>query len=94
MLPHPLLAIEGAGVPPQAEKSLDIGMEGVFTGSAGLGFGAVIVVVGSGVAHASLDPQASMLLKAEDVLGAAVVGFGVGWEGAAGAERLNAELRS
>lgn len=88
---------EAAGVPPQAEKSVDIGIEGFRAGAAGLGFGAVVVVVGSGVAHASLEPQASLLFdKLENVLVAGdcadAAGFGVDCEGAAGAERLKAEL--
>lgn len=68
---------EGADVPPQAEKSLDIGMEGALAGAAVLGFGAVVVAVGSEVAHASLDPQASMLEKPDDAEG------GAGWAGGA-----------
>ena len=86
---------EAAGVLPQAEKSVDIGMVG-FRG-AGLGFGALAVAEGSGVAHASLEPQGSSLFeKLENALLVAVwadaAGFGAGCEGAAGAERLKAEL--
>lgn len=42
-------------------------MDGALAGAAGFGAGAEVVVVGSGVAHASLDPQASMLEKPEEV---------------------------
>jgi len=96
VLPQPLLEVEiwldeGVGAPPQAEKSLDIGIEGTITGAAGLGLGGA-VGVGSGVAHASLEPQASMLLKPDVVVLAGATGFCAGREGAAGAERLNAEL--
>ena len=87
---------EAAGVLPQAEKSVDIGMDG-FGGGAGLGFGALVVAEGSGVAHASLEPQGSSLFeKLENALLVAAWedadGFGAGCEGAAGAERLKAEL--
>ena len=87
---------EAAGVFPQAEKSVDIGMVG-FRGGAGLGFGALVVAEGSGVAHASLEPQGSSLFeKLENAVLVAFwadgAGFGVGCEGAAGAERLKAEL--
>ena len=87
---------EAAGVLPQAEKSVDIGMDG-FRGGAGLGFGALVVEEGSGVAHASLEPQGSSLFeKLGNALLVAVwedaAGFGAGCEGAAGAERLKAEL--
>lgn len=99
VLPNPLpnAVFEAAVVPPQAEKSVDIGIEGFRTGAAGWGFGAVVVVEGSGVAHASLEPQASLLLeKLDNGLVAAgcanAAGFGAGCEGAAGAERLKAEL--
>lgn len=102
MLPKPLpnaddWAFEAAGVPPQAEKSVDIGIDGFRAGAAGLGFGAVVVAEGSGVAHASLEPQASLLFeKLENALVAAgcadAAGFGVGCDGATGAERLKAEL--
>lgn len=56
-----------------------------------------MVAEGSGVAHASLEPQASVLFeKPENALvlagGADAADFGVGCEGAAGAERLKAEL--
>ncbi len=54
---------EATGVPPQAEKSVDIGIDGFRGGAAGLGFEAVVVVEGSGVAHASLEPQASLLFE-------------------------------
>lgn len=88
---------EAAGVPPQAEKSLDIGIDGFRAAGAGLGFGAVVVAEGSGVAHASLEPQASLLFeKLENAFVgagcASAAGFGMGCEGAAGAERLKAEL--
>lgn len=94
-MPNPVF--EAADVPPQAEKSVDIGIEGFRIGAAGWGFGAVVVVVGSGVAHASLEPQASLLIeKVENVLVTAgcadAAGFGAVCEGAAGAERLKAEL--
>ena len=93
----PDAVFEAALVPPQAEKSVDIGIEGFRTRAAGWGFGAVVVAEGSGVAHASLEPQASLLLvKLDNVLVAAgcanAAGFGAGCEGAAGAERLKAEL--
>ena len=52
-------------MPPQAEKSVDIGIDGARAGAAGLGFGAVLVVVGSGAAQASFEPQASALEKPE-----------------------------
>ena len=86
---------EAAGVLPQAEKSVDTGMDG-FRG-AGLGFGALVVAEGSGVAHASLEPHGSSLFeKLENALVVAVwadaAGFGAACEGAAGAERLKAEL--
>lgn len=88
---------EAAGVPPQAEKSVDIGIDGFRAGAIGFGFGAVVVAVGSGVAHASLEPQASLLFeKLENALvdagcaDAAV--FGAVCDGAVGAERLKAEL--
>ena len=95
--PPPNAVFEAAGVPPQAEKSVDIGIEGFRTGAAGFGIGAVVVVEGSGVAHASLEPQASLLFeKLENELVAAgcadAAGFGAGCEGGAGAERLKAEL--
>ena len=42
---------------------MDIGID-VFRGeAAGLGFGAVVVAEGSGVAHASLEPQGSSLFE-------------------------------
>ena len=89
-------ALEVAGVPPQAEKSEDIGIDAFRAGAAGLGFGAVVVAEGSGLAHASLEAQASLLLeKLENAVvaaGCADGGFGAGCEGAAGAERLKAEL--
>ena len=88
---------EAAGVPPQAEKSVDIGIDGFRAGAIGFGFGAVVVAEGSGVAHASLDPQASLLFeKLENALVAAgcaeAAGFEAGCDGAVGAERLKAEL--
>ena len=90
------MSVGTEGVPPQAEKSDDMGMEEALTGGAGSGAGAVLVVVGSGVAHASLDPQASIFEKPEDVLvagtGADGVGLAASCDGGAGAERLNAEL--
>ena len=80
MLPKPLpkddWVFEGAGVPPQAEKSEDMGIDGALTGAAGLGFGAVVVMVGSGVAHASLEPHASMFEKPEEVPIVGGGGFG------------------
>lgn len=71
VLPKPLpnaddWAFEAADVPPQAEKSVDIGIDGFRAAAAGFGFGAVVVVEGSGVAHASLEPQASLLEKLEN----------------------------
>ena len=102
MLPKPFpdvddWVLEVTGEPPQAEKSLDIGIDGFRAAGAGLGFGAVVVAEGSGVAHASLEPQASLLFeKLENVLVGAgcawVAGFDMACEGAAGAERLKAEL--
>ena len=82
----------GAGVPPQAEKSEDMGIEGALTAATGVGLGAVVVMVGSGVAHASLDPQASILEKLDEaVVVAGCAGFGAAC-GAAGVDRLKAEL--
>ena len=102
VLPNPLpnvddWVLELAAVPPQAEKSVDIGIDGFRAAEAALGFGAVVVAEGSGVAHASLEPQASLLFeKLENVLVGAgcacVAGFDMACEGAAGAERLKAEL--
>ena len=102
VLPKPLpnaddWVFEAAGVPPQAEKSVDIGIDGFREGVMGLGFGAVVVVDGSGVAQASLEPQASLLFeKLENALVLAgctdAAGFEAGCDGAAGAERLKAEL--
>ena len=102
VLPKPLPNVDDwvldlAGVPPQAEKSVDIGIDGFRAAGAGSGFGAVVVAEGSGVAHASLEPQASLLFeKLENVLvgagRACVVGFDMACEGAAGAERLKAEF--
>ena len=102
VLPKPLSNVDDrvsglAGVPPQAEKSVDIGIDGFRAAEAAFGFGAVVVAEGSGVAHASLEPQASLLFeKLENVLvgaGCACVAvFDVACEGAAGAERLKAEL--
>ena len=74
---------------------MDTGIDG-FRG-VGLGFGALVVAEGSGVAHASLDPQGSSLFeKLGNALVVAVLavaaGFGAACEGAAGAERLKAEL--
>ena len=87
VLPKPLpnAVFEVVGVPPQAEKSVDIGIEGFWVGAAGLGFGAVVVVEGSGVAHASLEPQASLLFeKLENALApagcAGAAGFGASCE--------------
>lgn len=62
---------------------MDIGIDGFRGEAAGLGFGAVVVVEGSGVAHASLEPQGSSLLeKPEKALLVAVradaAGFGAG----------------
>lgn len=93
----PNAVFEAAGVLPQAEKSVDIGIEEFWAEAAGLGFGAVVVVEGSGVAQASLEPQASLLFeKLENALVpagcAGAAGFGASCEGAAGAERLKAEL--
>ena len=102
MLPKPLpnpedWVLEAAGVPPQAEKSVDMGIDGLRAVAAGFGFGAVVVAEGSGVAHASLEPQASLLFeKLENALVAAgcagAAGFAAVCEGAVGAERLKAEL--
>ncbi len=102
MLPKPLpnaddWVFEAAGVPPQAEKSVDIGIDGFRAGVTGLGFGAVVVVEGSGVAQASLEPQASLLFeKLENALVLAgctdAAGFEAGCDGAAGVERLKADL--
>lgn len=70
MLPKSFLGelLEGIGDPPHAEKSLDIGIDGTVGVEACLGFGAVVVGVGSGVAHTSPEPQASMLEKPDEVL--------------------------
>ncbi len=57
---------KGAEVPPQAEKSLDMGIDGACTGATNFTLGAEIVFVGSGVAHASLEPHASMFEKPDD----------------------------
>ena len=102
LLPKPLpnvddWVLELAAVPPQAEKSVDIGIDEFRAAEAGLAFGAVVVAEGSGVAHASLEPQASLLFEIlENELMeagcACVAGFDVACEGAAGAERLKAEL--
>ena len=98
MLPKPLpeLSPEGTGAPPHAEESLDIGIDGTVGVATCLGFGAVVVGVGSGVAHTSPEPQASMLEKPDEVPGrggwAGPEGLWGGCRGAAGAERLNAEL--
>ena len=89
-------SLEGMGDPPHAEKSLDIGIDGAVGVAACLGLGAVVVGVGSGVAHTSPEPQASMLEKPDEVLvrggWAGAEGLWSDCEGAAGAERLNAEL--
>lgn len=83
------------GESPQAEKSVDMGMEGLLTGSAGFGFGTA-PVAGSEEAQASLEPQASAFEKfaklLEFELEAAGVGLGTACDGADGAERLKAEL--
>ena len=65
VLPKPLPNADDwvFGVPPQAEKSVDMGIDVFWGGAAGLGFGAVVVVEGSGVAQASLEPQASLLFE-------------------------------
>ena len=72
-------------------------MDGFRGERVGFGFGALVAAEGSGVAHASLEPQGSSLFeKPENALLEAVcadaAGFGAGCEGAAGAERLKAEL--
>lgn len=94
--PFPELSLEGTGAPPHAEKSLDIGIDGTVGVAPCLGFGAVVVGVGSGVAHTSPEPQASMFEKPDEVLvrggWAGAEGLWGGCTGAAGAERLNAEL--
>ena len=94
--PFPENPLEGMGDPPHAEKSLDIGIDGTVGVAACLGFGAVVVGVGSGVAQTSPEPQASMLEKPDEVLArggwAGAEGFCSDCKGAAGAERLNAEL--
>lgn len=80
---------------PQAEKSVDMGMDGLLTGSAGLFFDTALLV-GSDVAQASLEPQASAFEKPlksfESEVGAVGAGFGSACDEAEGAERLNAEL--
>ena len=78
VLPKPLpnvddWVLEVTGVPPQAEKSVDIGIDGFRATEAGVGFGAVVVAEGSGVAHASLEPQASLLFEKLEKL---LVGIG------------------
>ncbi len=98
MLPKPFAekSLEGMGDPPHAEKSLDIGIDGTVGLAACLGFGAVVVGVGSEVAHTSPEPQASMLEKPDEVLvrggWAGAEDLWAGCAGCAGAERLNAEL--
>ena len=74
---------------------MDIGIDGFRAGAIGFGFGAVVVAEGSGVAHASLEPQASLLFeRLENALvdAGCAGGLGVVCDGAAGAERLKAEL--
>ena len=61
-------SLEGTADPPHAEKSLDIGIDGTVGVVACLGFGAVVVGVGSGVAQTSPEPQASILEKPDEVL--------------------------
>lgn len=94
--PFPENSLEGMGDPPHAEKSLDIGIDGIVGVAACLGFGAIVVGAGSGVAHTSPEPQASMLEKPDEVLArggwAGAEGLWSDCEGAAGADRLNAEL--
>lgn len=59
---------EGAEVPPQAEKSLDMGIDDACTDATGFALGADVVFVGSGVAQASLEPHASIFEKPDDWL--------------------------
>lgn len=68
LLLKPLLEFDdwvfkGAEVPPQAEKSLDMGIDGACTGATGFASGADVAFVDSGVAQASLEPHASMFEK-------------------------------
>ena len=75
--------VGAAEVPPQAEKSLDIGIDGALPVATGFGGGAVLTEgVGSGEAHASLEPQASILENADEEVEATGSGgaatFGVG----------------
>ena len=86
----------GAGSdPPQAEKSFAIGAEDVLGTVVGLGFG-VSTGAGSGVDHASFEPQASAFVIPAKLLELLfwVVGVGLGADcvGTAGAERLNGEV--
>ena len=97
VLPHVLLELEDSlfeevGVPPHAEKSLDIGMDGPVAGATVLGLGGE-VEVGSGAAHASLEPHASILLRPEEGAATDAVGLDAGCAGATGAERLKGELK-
>ena len=77
---------------------MDIGIDGVLAGALDFGFGAVLVFVGSGVAQASLEPQASALEKPGSAFEVAEEGVTVGlvllWDGGAGADRLNADFIS
>ena len=88
---------EAVGGAPQAEKSLDIGIEGGLAEIVGFCWGAVIVAgVGSGAAQASLEPQASILEKDELVFavgcGGAGADFPAGLGAGAGVERLKTEF--
>ena len=97
--PNPLLVeatwlVTGSD-PPHAEKSFCIVIAAGFTGA--LAFGLIVSAgAGSGVDHASLDPQASELEKAPKFADGAfwveAVFFAVS-EGAAAAERLKGEAR-
>lgn len=77
---------------PQDEKSLVI----VATAGDLLSGFVFVLAAGSGLAQALFEPQGSSLAKPEKVLelaGASEADLAAGWEGGAGADRLNAELR-
>ena len=66
--------------------------EGVVTGGDLVDGASLVVGIGSEVAHASFEPQASLLEKPEKVLGAADGAIGADFGcGGAGADRLKAD---
>ncbi len=73
--------LEGAELPPQAENSLDMVIDGAWTGAIGFDLGADVVVIGSGVAQASLEPHASIFEKPDDWLIVAGCTLGVDFTG-------------